>query len=529
MPRSANGLRTARILIIAAASLFWMASGHAWAQSRCADLATLRLKDTTLSTAEIPRGFHYPNSAFSMEERVTPSRGFCRVQGVIEGRTRFEIWLPERAAWNGRLQGVGGGGMAGDVPFPALALALEAGFAAVGSDLGHHSGFTDADWAIGHPERVRDWGHRATHEMTVRAKALVQAYYGRPPRWSYFTGCSGGGRQGLMEAQRYPGDYDGILAGDPTINFTRLTTAGRLWMQLAMFREAGGAGYVPAAKITHLAARVLQDCDLLDGVADGVLEDPRRCRFDPAQMICAGSDRDDCLTAPQAAAIRKVYAGAADSKGRPLFPGYEPGGELGPNGWRTYLSGPAPFGAMQWVYATGFLRGMAFEDRAYEPSTFDFDRDIARIEAKELGGETLAQAINAIDPDLSAFRARGGKLIHYHGWSDAGVAPRSSIAYYESVVARGGQAAADGFYRLFMVPGLQHCIGGPGATSFDFLAPLQMWVEQGRRPERVTASRIEDGKVVRTRPLCAYPKQVVWRGSGSTDQAANFLCKVPPS
>jgi feruloyl esterase len=490
-------------------------AGPASAADRCAALANLKLEDTTLEAHAVPAGFVHPSSIYDVLALPRPtSRAFCRVQGVIHGRTRFEVWLPEPQAWNNRLQGVGDGGMAGGVPYPTLLQAMEAGYAAEGSDLGHQSGFLESGWAIGHPERVRDWGHLATHETTVRAKAIVAAYYGAPPRFAYFTGCSGGGRQALMEAQRYPGDYDGIVAGDPTIDFVRLSTAGRLWMALALFPPSGGPGALTPAKLQLVERAATAACDRLDGVADGVIDDPRACRFDPAVLGCRGAERDDCLTEPQIAAFRRVYAGAADPQGRQLFPGYERGSESG-------------FSAQQWVYAAGFLQGMGFQDPAYDPARFDFERDIDAIGGRDLGGETLSQAIDATSPDLSAFRRKGGKLIHYHGWNDPGVPPMNSVNYYDAVAARDGPELTRSYYRLFMVPGLGHCFGGPGATSFDMLTPLRAWVEEGRAPATVPAARVEAGRTVRTRLLCPYPERAVWRGSGGADAAASFACRVP--
>jgi len=520
--------------VVAAALLLANTPSASAARSgSCGSLGRLSFDRTKLMASEVAAGSPLPTSAAFQEARVA-AKPFCRVQGVVGGTTRFEVWLPEPGAWNGRLQGLGVGGMAGGEPYPAMADAVDAGFAAVGSDLGHQSGFLDADWAIGHPEKVIEWGYAAVHDMTVRAKRVIAAYYGRPPRWSYFVGCSGGGREGMMEAQRYPTDYNGVLAGDPTIDFTRLALGGRLWGQLAMARAPGGDGYIPAAKLTAIAAAVVAACDPIDGVRDGVLEDPRACHFDPGVLKCSGADRDDCLTGPQVAALRSIYRGAIDSHGRRIYPGYEPGGELGPGGWAMYVSGQGPRKSTQWAYAAAFLKGMAFEDRAYDPLTFDFDRDVARIDAKPVGGETLASAINAANPDLSGFRRAGGRLIHYHGWSDIGVAPRRSIQYYESVLARshGSRsqrlAQTQGFYRLFMAPGMQHCSGGPGPTSFDGLGPLQAWVEHGVAPERIVAARKDDrGRVVRTQPLCPYPARAIWQGVGNGARSEDFECRVP--
>lgn len=506
--------------------------------TRCEALASLELAQTSLTAVTVPAGFIPPRSIFDGLIAPAPmSKPFCRIRGVIAPAIKFELWLPETHLWNGRLQGVGGGGMAGAIPFPSLADGLHADFATAGSDLGHESDFFTADWAIGHPEKIVDWGHRATHEMTVRAKTIIAVYYRKPLRRSYFTGCSGGGRQGLMEAQRYPADYDGILAGNPTLNFTHLTLGGRLWVELTRNWPGPGKGHIPAAKIPLLAAGVLSACDKLDGVIDGVLEDPRLCHFDPAELQCRGKDRGTCLTRHQVTAVRRIYAGSTNSRGESVFPGYERGGELGAGGWANFVSGEGPVKRVQWQYASAFLKGMVFEDPGYDPARFNFDRDVLAVASKPVLGETLARTINADDADLTAFKKRGGRILHYHGWSDPAVAPRSSIQYYERVVdyelvlAKTGEtyieslARTRGFYRLFMVPGLQHCAGGPGTTKFDGLQALQDWVERGQAPNAIIARREQRGQVARTRPLCPYPQKAVWRGHGDTDRADSFKCR----
>jgi feruloyl esterase len=497
----------------------------------------------------VPAGFAVPKSYYpagnamlhfgagSADGKEPPAgkvdQAFCRIEGVAPTAIRFEVWLPV-GGWNGRLLGVGNGAMAGAIPYPAIRTGLAAGYAVVGSDLGHQGGFTDSRFAIGHPELLVDWGYRANHVMTVEARRAVAAFYGRAPSHAYFAGCSGGGRQALMSAQRYPADYDGILAGDPIINFTRLTMAGRLWAQLAMMREANGAGYIPAAKIPTIAKAVVDACDRLDGVADGVIGDPRACRFDPARIRCRAGDGPQCLTTPQVAALRKIYAGAHDGKGRLIFPGYSPGGELGPGGWASYLSGDGPYRGGGWTYPQGVLPSLLYADPDWDMRRIDYDRDVERALALPILGEPMGKAIDAYDPDLTAFAAHGGKLIHYHGWSDPGVPPMNSVRYYQDVLAHVGRTAklapaaalarTQGFYRLFMVPGMQHCTGGPGPDLFDALTPLRAWVEQKRAPGRILASHAVDGRIDDSRPLCPFPQVARWTGKGSTREAANFAC-----
>jgi len=473
----------------------------------------------------------------SVTQQGPTTKAFCRVKGVAPTQIRFEVWLP-LDGWNGRLLAVGNGAMAGAVPFPAIQAGMEAGYATVGSNLGHEGPITDSSFSLGHPELLVDWGHRATHVMAEEAKKAIKAFYGKAQSFAYYAGCSGGGRQGMMEAQRYPADFDGILAGDPIMNFTRLTMAGRLWAQLAMYRQAGGAGYIPATKIPAISTAVIGACDKLDGIADGIIRDPRACRFDPATIQCKASDGPDCLTAPQVAALRKIYAGAHDSKGKPIFSGYSPGGELGPGGWAQYLSGDGPYKGGQWNYAKGVLPVLLYSDPSWDITKIDYDKDPDRALALPILGEPLHQVIDAWNPDLSAFVARGGRLIHYHGWSDPGVPPLNSIAYYERVIDQVAAtqhisreqalAKVQQNYRLFMGPGMQHCTGGPGPDRFDGLTPLQNWVEKKQAPDEIRAVHVSGGKVDLSRPLCPYPLVARWTGKGSTSDAANFVCRPAP-
>ena len=494
---------------------FAMVLGGASAEAAtCDSLAKVKLPNTEVTSASPAGPYSATDPMFGPFEVKT---SFCRVTGTIAPAIKFQVWLPLQVHWNGKLQGVGNGGVAGSIAEGSLSAALTRGYAAVSSNLGHDGSPIDFSFAIGHPELVADWGHRATHMMTVAAKAIVSAYYGAPPALSYFTGCSGGGRQGLMEAQRYPADYDGIVAGDPTADFTHLTLGGRLWEAVATLKDP--ARYIPAAKIPVIAAATVAACDGLDGVKDGVIDDPRHCSFDPATIQCKIGDADDCLTAPQVVALKAIYAGATNSKGERIFPGYMPGGELGPMGWAAYVSGTAPKKASQFLYGDAFARGMVMENLNYDSLTFDYDRDMPVAVTK------LSKMIDATSPDLSAFKGRDGKLIQYHGWSDPGVSPRSSVDYYTRVAQRLGDPS--NFYRLFMVPGMQHCVGGPGPDHFDALAALEQWVEHGKAPDRIVASHMTGATIDRSRPLCPYPQVAHWTGSGSTDRAENFACGQP--
>jgi feruloyl esterase len=480
----------------------------------CESLGRLKLPGTIVTAAVETPSLSATDPMFGP---FSVNKPFCRVTGSITPAIKFEVWMPDAHAWNGKFQGVGNGGVAGSIAQGSLAAAVSRDYAAVSSNLGHDGGPIDFDFAVGHPQLVKDWGHRATHEMTIVGKAIVAAYYGKPPARAYFTGCSGGGRQGLMEAQRYPNDYDGIVAGDPTASFTRLTLGGRLWVAIQTLKDP--SRYIPASKIPVIAAATVTACDEADGLKDGIIADPRECHFDPATIQCKSGDRPDCLTEGQVAALKAIYAGSSDSKGKQIFPGYMPGGELGAMGWAAYVSGTEPKKGSHYLYGGNFARFMVKGDPTYDPLTFDFGKDMPAAIAK------LSKDIDATDTNLADFKARGGKLIQYHGWSDPGVSPLWSVQYYEAVTKTMGDP--NGFYRLFMVPGMQHCVGGPGPDHFDALAALEQWAEHGQAPNQIIATHLTNSSAPdRTRPLCPYPQVAKWSGTGSTDDAANFRCEA---
>jgi feruloyl esterase len=358
------------------------------------------------------------------------------------------------------------------------------------------------------PEKLVDFGHRAIHEMTVISKAIAAAFYGGAPTRAYFNGCSGGGRQGLVEAQRYPDDFDGIVAGAPAVNTTG-RAAFAMWIAQAMHNDE--RGYIPPAKYALVHDAVLKACDATDGVTDGVLENPRQCRFDPKVLACSNGDSPTCLTELQVESARKTYASLLDSSsGREISPGLMPGSELG---WATYGS-PQPFGLGAQMY-----QHMVFKDPKWDYKTLNFDRDMALTAKIENG------LIDVRTPDLKRYFDGGGKIIHYHGWADPQITPMSSVKYYESVVeSAGGAARVNDSYRLFMVPGMNHCGGGDGTSTFDMMSALEQWVEQGKAPDSIPASRVRNAAVDRTRPLCPYPQVAKYSGSGSTDEGKNFTC-----
>jgi feruloyl esterase len=489
----------------------------------CSSLMSSRLPDTTIVSADEVAGPSFAPPGSSVLNNLPP---FCRVIGVTKPAVKFEVWLP-LTTWNGKFQGVGNGGTAGVVSYGALASAIRRGYAAASTDTGHVSANSaDSSWALGRPDLIADFGHRGLHVMTDNGKKLTAAFYETPPRHSYYVGCSKGGQQGLMEAQRYPGDYDGLIAGAPANNSTRSYLAGHLWPALATEKDPDS--YIPASKVPLLQAAVTKACDALDGITDGVLADPRACRFDPGALTCrAGQDPATCFTEKQASAVKKIWGGARTSAGELIYPGTAPGAESGPGAWERYVTGTGPGTARHLQLADGFLKYVVFDNPAYDFRTFDYDRDLP-VALKKVG-----HLIDAVDPDLRPLEARKAKLIVYHGWNDPSIPAQNSVNYYESVVsALGGSreaavARTRAFFRLYLVPGMQHCSGGPGTDTFDMLTALENWVEKGVAPDRITASRVTAGRVDRTRPLCAYPEVATYVGKGSTDDEASFVCRAP--
>jgi feruloyl esterase len=501
-----------------------LASSKATAAATCESLASLSLPNTTITLAKsVGAGGFTPTKPFQLPPTMLQGLpafkdlpAFCRVAASVkptkDSDIKFEIWMPV-AGWNGRFLGVGNGGYSGEVWYPFMSEPLARGYATASTDTGHEGSVMDASFAMGHPEKVIDFGYRAVHEMTVKAKAIIAAYYGQAPRLAYWNGCSTGGRQGLMEAQRFPTDFDGIIAGAPANYMTRLS-AHYVWVGQALHKDE--ASFIPPTKLPALHNAMLQACDAWDGVKDGILEDPTRCNFDPKMLECKSADGPSCLTSAQVEAVRKIYGPSINPRTKePLYPGLVPGGELG---WAVGVGQVVP---EPMPLATGIFKFVVFKDPNWDYRTFNFDRDSARAD-KVVGG-----TMNAIDPNLKAFFSRGSKLLQYHGWADPGITPLNSLNYYKSVVnTMGGSSKIDDSYRLFMVPGMDHCSGGDGPDRFDAVGALEQWRENKKAPDQIIASRIRNGKADRTRPLCPYPQVAVYRGTGSTDDAANFACKA---
>jgi feruloyl esterase len=436
---------------------------------------------------------------------------FCRVQATLtpsnDSDIKIEVWLPDSAAWNGKFQAVGNGGWAGTIAYPAMATALTAGYATTSTDTGHVG--NTASFALGHPEKVVDIAYRAIHEMTVQAKAIVNSYYGSAPKYSYFNGCSLGGRQGITEAQRYPADYDGIVAG--AVAWGGMDRYVGVVMNEAAMQKTSGA-YIPPEKYPAIHDAVLTACDGLDGVKDGVLENPLACRFDPKALQCKpGEDTVSCLTPAQVQTANMIYADAKDPKtGKVLTGGLLRGTELQ---WGTLYS-PAGYGN-----AIEAMKYIAMKDASWDAAAFNAASDIERAQKGDAEG-----ILKSDNPNIKAFFDRGGKLFMYQGYQDPQVTSWNAIRYHQAVLDKVGKSAEGKSIELFMVPGMLHCQGGPGTDTWDKASVIDAWVTTGKAPDRVVASHLTDGKADRTRPLCVFPRVAKWNGTGSTDDAANFTC-----
>lgn len=495
-----------------------------------AALASVQLAGATVTgAAPVAAGSYTPTGG----RPIANLPAFCRITAQAtpsaDSLINFEIWVPEGQAWNGKMVVTGNGGYSPALSTGDMAYAMRQGYAVVGGDTGHQSADpNEMFWGVDHPEKIRDWGTRSIHAITAPSRTLVEGLRAQAPSRAYYYGCSTGGHQGYAQMQRYPQDFDGVIAGAPGNNRTRLNV--EFLHRYLSNRAPGTSGPVilTAAKANLITQRVVAACDALDGVSDGVVENPRACtsdRFDVASLQCTGADAADCLTADQVAVAQKIYAGPKNPRtGAQIYPGLPVGTE---SGWSGYWGGAEPVRADYW-------RLWVFANPQWDWWTFDYDRDIAYADAR------VSPLVDQTSADLSAFKAAGAKAIVFQGWQDAVVNPVDTIAYAERVkAAQGTQAEMDTFYRLFLVPGMGHCSGGSGAATFgnsggqvpnptadnDLLMALDRWVEQGRAPDRIVAARLSGGNVVRTRPLCVYPQTAVYKGSGSTDDATNFNCQ----
>jgi len=513
--------------------------------SACANLAKLKLPHTTIVSAKPVAAA--PATVPGSAPLDVPAR--CEVRAVTrpsaDSEIVFEVWLP-LTGWNGSYRQQGNGGFAGAVNRAALIDPIRRGYATAATDDGHDATKTpQGTFAVGHPEKVIDFGYRAVHDTAEQAKAIVTAFYGKPPVRSYFTGCSDGGREALMEAQRFPEDFDGILAGAPANDWSHLFTAF-VWNELALSKDA--AHRIPAEKLPVIQKAVVAACDASDGVKDGLISNPAACQFDPAVITCKSADGNDCLTPPQVDTLKALYAGPKNPRtGQRIFDGLvKSGTEALPANWALWILGMAPGRSAQAGFGVSYYRDVVFEKPGWDIRSMDFDRDV------RVSDEKVAPIFNATNPDLCSFRAHGGKLLQYHGWGDSAIVPTSSIEYHEAVRSflssvpdpRSSSTSVDDFYRLFMVPGMAHCGQGVGPVHFgndaapapgatgpdrDVFAALEAWVERGVAPSRLIGSGPSplEPTTTMTRPLCPYPQQPLYKGSGNTNDAANFVCATP--
>ena len=486
----------------------------------CDELAALALPSTTISGVEsVAAGaFKSPAPSFGGPPAdFTKLPAFCRVMGSIkpapDSDIRFEVWLPAEG-WNGKFMQTGNGGAAGSIVWGSLAEPLARGYAVANTDTGHQGAGGDFAWAVGHPDKLTDYAYRAVHELTVVGKAVTAARYGKSPDKSYWNGCSTGGRQGLKEAQRFPEDYDAIVAGAPAANWSAL-----MGFSILAQKNMTGPDGLSAGKLGVLTAAALAACDARDGVTDRVIGAPKLCTFDPASTQCAAGKTEACLTPPEVAAAKRIYAGVVTKGGAVLMPGTGPASE---QLWAAYAS-------PQFGIGTSFFRSAIANDQSWDPETFDVDRDVARAEAQDGG------AAKAMDPDLSAFFAHGGKLITYHGTADGLIPYGNTVNYYESVVAKLGADAVKDDAALYLVPGMSHCQGGEGASEIDWIGALEAFDRAGKPPSSIHAAHSAQqlgppgapapppGKAF-TRPVCPYPQLAKYKGQGDEADAASWEC-----
>jgi feruloyl esterase len=496
------------------------------AQQSCESLKSIKIPNVTITSVEKGEsGYELAaqGGGFMNAPAQKIQAPFCRIQAYSaptgDSHIGIEVWLPDASNWNGRFLAVGNPGFIGSIASAGIARNMEQGYVSAGTDTGHvDPGF---EWAIGHPEKWADWGHRAVHEMVVVTKTLADAYYGKPIQYSYWNSCHNGGNQGLNEAQRYPEDFDGIIAEDPAFYITHLQPGSLYISWVALKDGVDGPGYIPVEKLAIINRAALDACDMNDGLLDGLIEDPPSCDFDPATIQCAGPDGPSCLTAAQVDTVRKIYEGAKFNFGAPIYTGFERGSELT---W-AFMIEKEPFSVNM-----NYFKGIVFEDPDWDFHTFDVDRDT------RLGIKKAAAAVDANDPNLKPFKDAGGKIMMISSWNSLALPPRQYVKYYEAVEkTMGGPEQTHDFARMFTVPGSGGCPAFSNPQGFKVFDALQAWVEEGIAPERIIYPHTSGGgtmggggrEVYRTRPLCVYPKQARYNGSGDPNDAANFTCVDP--
>jgi feruloyl esterase len=518
------------VLYTAFFAIFALVSLPAAAQQSCESLASIKIPNITIKSAKAGSpGFELPPQAGLMGNMpaVKIPVAFCRVEAFSapssDSHIGLEVWLPIAENWNGKFLAAGNPGFIGSLSSAGLAQIMQRGYVAAGTDTGHVDKDNGYDWAIGHPEKWADWGYRAVHEMAVLTKQLAKTYYGKPIKHSYWNSCHNGGNQGLNESQRYPDDFDGIVAGDPAFYISHLQPGSLYISWVALKDGVNGPGYIPPAKLPVINKAAIAACDANDGLVDGLIEDPTKCKFDPATIQCKGADAESCLTAGQVDTVKKIYAGAKFKDGTPIFSGFEPGSELT---W-AFMIEKEPFSVN-----TNYFKGMVYEDPNWDFRTFDVDRDT------RLAIEKTGKYVDANNPDLSAFKKSGGKIIMISSWNSLALPPRQLVEYYKSVEkTMGGAAKTQDFARLFAVPGSGGCPGFMmNVEDFNAFDAIEKWVENGKAPEKIiyshrtssgnaSAGMSSPSKVYRTRPVCAYPKVAKYNGSGDINDAANFHCQ----
>ncbi len=494
----------------------------------CADLQKLELKDVAIADAS-PQAFSEHRGQGPGAPVVRVDVPNCQVTGTIDGSIKFELLLPD--TWNGKFLMGGGGGFVGSVQnqaqegLSAGPTPLERGYATAGTDTGHTGEVIDASWALGNPQARENFAHRAVHRTAEVSKSLIMEYYAERPAQSYFVGCSRGGGQGMIEAERYPEDFDGIVAGAPIYDWPG-TTAAYLNEEQAIFPDPSDTSspVITPDNRKLLADAILQACDMLDGVSDGVLRDPRSCKFDPGTLpMCTDEPKADCLTEPQLSAIRRVYRGPI-ADGQKLYPGFPFGGENDSQGWDLWITQtkppalPSGVPNLHFAFGTQFAKYFVYDDP---------DWTYANLDLSDWRNRThdVAELLNATNPDLSKFRDRGGKLILWHGWSDSALSALTSLDYHDAVQRKDKMLGA--YFRMFMLPGVEHCGGGPGADRVDWIASLEQWVEKDMPPEAITATKTDAaGGNALERKLCPYPQAATLRESGGVDAAASYSCAV---
>ncbi|HEY1128970.1 MAG TPA: tannase/feruloyl esterase family alpha/beta hydrolase [Roseateles sp.] len=501
-----------RTLVMAASLGFGACAAQAAGVQGCSALTGLKVEAGLVEGAErMQAGEKVMGGA---TEGATADAAMCRVrlrlQPVAGSSINVEVWLPEN--WNGRLQGYGGAGFDGGLSLggaAALNKSIAQGYAAVTTDVGHKPAPGLAPWVHKQPEKVVDFGHRGNHLAAVVAKQVIQAYYGSPAKYAYFFGCSNGGRDGLMEASRYPGDYDGVIAGAPARRYLEVLTK-LIWNHRTVHGSEGASKLGDKQALVHDA--VLKKCDALDGVRDGLLENPRACRFDPAELQCKAENGADCLSSAEVTAFRRIYDGPRLSDGRQVMSGPALGSEGGPDNWSAWVTTPQAA-----VFGQEFYRWMVFDDPDWKVEDFVLNRDYP------LAHQRVASILNVDSPDLRPFAKKGGKLLMYQGWSDPVISAADTVEYFEKVSRHLGDAA-DAHVRLFMVPAMGHCAGGPGASAFDMQPALERWVERGEAPQRIDAKNPDPNAAPFSRPLCPWPQTARYKGQGSVREAASFSC-----